>query len=278
MVYRFGTVDHRAVLVHGEGVHDLQAASDGTFSAEPMAALGRSDELHALAGTLDARSAEHRLADVVFGPPVPRPRNCLAIGLNYRDHADEFDMEPPEVPLVFTKFPGCIVAGDADVVLESETADWEVELVVAIGAGGKDIAAVDAWDRIAGVTIGQDISDRALQFAATPPHFDLAKSRDTYGPLGPVLVSPDAFDDPDDIALACSVNGEEKQSARTSQMIFDVPTLVAYLSGILTLHPGDLIWTGTPSGIGAATGTFLRPGDEIVSAIDGIGTITNRCV
>lgn len=278
MTYRFGTVDQRAVLVEGDGVHDLHAASDGTFPAEPMAALGRCDELHEIGARLVDREPEHRSGDVAFGPPVPRPRNCLAVGLNYRDHADESGLDPPAVPLVFTKFPGCIVAGDADVVLDSQTADWEVELVVAMGAGGKDIAAADAWGRIAGVTIGQDISDRALQFAAKPPHFDLAKSRDTYGPIGPVLVSPDAFDDPDDLALRCLVNGDEKQSARTSQMIFDVPALVAYISGILTLHPGDLIWTGTPSGVGASTGTMLRPGDEIVSTIEGIGTITNRCV
>ena len=112
--------------------------------------------------------------------------------------------------------------------------------------------------------VGQDISDRALQFAAKPPHFDLGKSRDTYGPTGPVLVSTDSFANPDDLALTCHVNGEQRQGDRTSNLIFGVPALIAYLSSILTLEPGDLIFTGTPDGVGAASRNFLKPGDVIV--------------
>jgi 2,4-didehydro-3-deoxy-L-rhamnonate hydrolase len=127
------------------------------------------------------------------------------------------------------------------------------------------------------VTIGQDVSDRALQFAASPPHFDLGKSRDTYGPLGPVVVSTDTFADHDDIGLWCDINGVRRQDSRTSQLIFDVSYLVSYLSGILTLQPGDLIFTGTPDGVGMATGTYLTAGDVVTSGIDGIGVMTNRC-
>ncbi len=130
---------------------------------------------------------------------------------------------------------------------------------------------------MAGLTAGQDISDRALQFAANPPHFDLGKSRDGYGPIGPVLVSPDSFADCDDIALECRVNGEVRQSATTAQLIHDVPALIAYISAILTLSPGDLIFTGTPEGVGVTSGNLLRPGDVIETTLAGIGTMTNRC-
>jgi 2-keto-4-pentenoate hydratase/2-oxohepta-3-ene-1,7-dioic acid hydratase in catechol pathway len=234
--------------------------------------------LHEIASSLDDRSPDGVVADTALGPPVPRPRNSFAIGLNYRSHVAEADMEPPEVPLVFTKFPSCIVGPTADVELRSATADYEAELVLVIGDGGRDIAAGDAWEHVAGVTIGQDISDRALQFAAAPPHFDLGKSRDTYGPTGPVLVSPDLLEDRDALPLTCDVNGDRRQDDTTASLIFDVPTLIAYLSSIITLAPGDLVFTGTPDGVGAVKGQFLEPGDVIVTTIAGVGELENRCV
>jgi 2-keto-4-pentenoate hydratase/2-oxohepta-3-ene-1,7-dioic acid hydratase in catechol pathway len=165
-----------------------------------------------------------------------------------------------------------------DVALSSPTADYEAELVVVIGATARDVAREDAWDHVLGLTVGQDISDRVLQFASQPPHFDLGKSRDTYGPLGPVVVAPDLLEDRDDLRVTCHVNGEPRQDDTTANLIFDVPHLVSYLSSILTLSPGDLIFTGTPAGIGASAGMFLQPGDEIVSHVEGIGTLANRCV
>ncbi len=242
-----------------------------------MIALTQPDALHAASATLTG-AADGSLADAELGAPVPRPRNVFAVGLNYRSHAVESGMELPKNPLVFTKFPSCLVGPNADVELRSATADWEVELVVVIGTGGRDIEPADAWDHVLGLTVGQDISDRALQFAAKPPHFDLGKSRDTYGPTGPVLVSTDSFDDGADLAISCEVNGSPKQADRTSNLIFSVPELIAYLSGICTLATGDLIFTGTPEGVGAASGVYLQPGDTITSTIEGIGTITNRCV
>ncbi len=278
MTFRLANVDGRAALVRDEHWFDLETLSDGTLGSDPMAALRATARLHELDAGLDGVEPSGRLADAVLGAPAPRPGNCFGIGLNYRSHAAESGVAAPKVPVVFTKFPSCISAPLADVVLESEHVDYEVELVVVIGDGGKDIPADRAWQHVAGVTIGQDISDRALQFAATPAHFDLGKSRDTYGPMGPVLVSPDCFDDPDDIALACSVNTEPRQAARTSELIFPVPALVEYLSSILTLQPGDVIFTGTPDGVGMATGNYLRPGDVITSTVEGVGTMTNRCV
>jgi 2-keto-4-pentenoate hydratase/2-oxohepta-3-ene-1,7-dioic acid hydratase in catechol pathway len=140
------------------------------------------------------------------------------------------------------------------------------------------VGAEHAWDHVVGVTGGQDVSDRALQFAARPPHFDLGKSRDGYGPIGPVLVSVDSLADRDDIAVECRVNGEVRQRSSTAELIFAVPALIEYLSSILTLYPGDLIFTGTPDGVGMSSGRLLRPGDVVETRIGGVGSMTNRCV
>ena len=150
--------------------------------------------------------------------------------------------------------------------------------MVVIGDHARDIAEKDAWKSIAGLTCGQDISERRTQFASKPPHFDLGKSFDTFGPIGPYIVSLDQFEDPADLALSCDISGERRQEARTSDLIFSIPELIAYISGICTLEPGDLIFTGTPSGVGIMTQTFLKPGDTITTTIEGIGSMTNRCV
>ncbi len=131
---------------------------------------------------------------------------------------------------------------------------------------------------IAGLTLGQDISDRAVQMTGVPPQFCLGKSFQNFGPIGPALVSIDAFEDPDDIALWCDVEGERMQEARTKELIFSIPTLVAYLSSICRLYPGDLIFTGTPSGVGMARGRYLSPGETLVSGAEVIGTLRNPCV
>jgi len=187
-------------------------------------------------------------------------------------------MEIPKVPLIFTKFSSCITGPDTVVELRTDTGDYEAELVVVIGSTARDVSADDAWDHVAGLIVGQDLSDRGLQFAANPPHFDLGKSRDGYGPTGPVLVSPDLVPDRDSLAITCEVNGEMRQSDTTSSMIFSVASIVEYLSGIVTLEPGDLIFTGTPDGVGLASGKFLAAGDVLTTTIEGIGTITQRFV
>lgn len=278
MTFRFANVAGRAALVHGDHYFDLAHLTDADLGPDPQAALAHTDRLHELAAGLDDATPTGSLSDVVLGAPVPRPVNCFGIGLNYRSHAAESGMAEPEAPVVFTKFPTCISPPNADVVLAGDAVDYEVELVVVIGPGGKDIPASEAWAHVAGVTAGQDISDRALQFAAKPPHFDLGKSRDTYGPVGPILVSPDCLPDPDDVGIECLVNGERRQKDRTSQLIFPVPVLIEYLSSILTLRAGDVIFTGTPDGVGMASGKLLTPGDVITTNVEGVGTMTNRCV
>ena len=277
MSFRLANIGGRAALVDGLHHYDLERLTGGRVGPDPMAALTDLGALHAANEMLADADPTGTLADATLGAPVPRPRNCFGVGLNYQAHADEASMELPKAPLIFTKFPSCIVGPTDDVELRSETADYEVELVVVIGEGGRDIAADDAWDHVAGITIGQDISDRALQFAAKPPHFDLGKSRDTYGPIGPYLASTDLVPDVADLAISCDINDDRRQDARTSGLIFDVPFLISYLSAITTLGPGDMIFTGTPEGVGASQGKFLAPGDVITSTIEGLGTMRNVC-
>jgi 2-keto-4-pentenoate hydratase/2-oxohepta-3-ene-1,7-dioic acid hydratase in catechol pathway len=278
MGFRLANIDGRAVLVADDLYFDVEAVSGGELGSDPMAALAVPGKLAELSAALDGHRPTGSVADAEPGPPVPRPQKVFGIGLNYHDHAAEGGMDVPESPLVFTKFPSCLVGPHADVELRSDGVDYEGELVVVIGPGGKDIDPADAWDHVVGLTAGQDVSDRPAQFAAKPPHFDLGKSFDTFGPIGPVVVSVDEVADRDDVHIVTTVNGEVRQDDTTANLIFDVAELISYLSHITTLVTGDLIFTGTPAGIGAASGRFLEDGDVIVTTIDGIGTMTNRCV
>ncbi|MFL1382372.1 fumarylacetoacetate hydrolase family protein, partial [Nocardiopsis protaetiae] len=198
--------------------------------------------------------------------------------LNYVRHAQEAGFDLPELPVVFTKFPTCIVGPDHEVELPRGSVDWEVELVVVIGAHAHRIDEAQAWAVVAGLTLGQDLSERELQHAGPAPQFGPAKSFPGFGPTGPVLVTPDAFADPDDLRIECHLNGEAVQDGRTSDMLFPVASLVSWLSHITPLCPGDVIFTGTPSGIGAAMDPprFLRPGDELLSRLEGVGTLRTR--
>jgi 2,4-didehydro-3-deoxy-L-rhamnonate hydrolase len=265
----------RAALCNDTEYFDLERVSNGTFSSDSMAAIVSSAGLHAI--DLGQHQPDGLLANADIRAAVPSPRNCFAIGLNYLNHAAESNMELPAAPLTFTKFPSCLTGPYDDVVLNSQHGDYEVELVAVTGIGGRNISEANAWSHVMGLTAGQDISDRALQFAAKPPHFDLGKSRDTYGPIGPVIVSTDSFTDLNDIKLTCSINGEERQNGSTKDLIFGIPKLISYLSNILTLSPGDVIFTGTPEGVGAPKGLFLKPGDVIDSHIEGIGSLRNVC-
>ena len=278
MPFRFANVAGRSALVDADDAwYDLERLTDGAVPADPMAALADAALLHRAAADLDRAEPDGNLADAALGAPVPAPTNAFGIGLNYRPHAEESSMDLPEKPLVFGKFPSCIVGPNDDIELRTTTGDWEVELVVVIGNPGRDIPADAAWDHVLGLTVGQDISDRALQMASKPPHFDLGKSRDTYGPMGPVLVSTDSFADPTDLAISCDINDERKQEDRTSSLLFSVAELIEYLSAAITLRTGDVIFSGTPAGVGAASRTFLQPGDVIISTIEGIGTMVNHC-
>ena len=277
MSYSLANVEGRAALVADSYWYDLETLSDGEFGPDPMAALSMPERLSALTAELGQHEPSGVVEPERLGPPVPRPRNVYAIGLNFQSHADEGGMEVPANPLVFTKFASCLVGPAVDVEMRSNAVDYEGELVVVIGPGGKDIAPDKAWDHIVGLMVGQDISDRAVQFAAQPAHFDLGKSFDTFGPIGPAMVSRDSVD-PERLRIITEVNGEVRQDSTIDRMIFDIPTLVSYLSRVTTLTTGDLIFTGTPDGIGVTQGKLLTDGDIVTTRIDGIGTLTNRCV
>jgi len=278
MGLRLANVGGRAVLVVGDHFYDIHDLSGGELGPDPGDAIAAGVKLHELAAAVEQAEPTGELADVVLGPPVAAPRHVFGVGLNYRSHAAETGSELPTVPMIFTKFPGCLTGPTGDIVLASETTDYEAELVVVIGSQAKDVAPEHAWDVVGGLTVGQDVSDRALQFATKPPQFSLGKSHDTYGPIGPFVVSPDLLPDRDDLHVRGEINDEVRQDASTADLIFPVPELVAYLSAVLTLYPGDLIFTGTPAGVGRPQGKFLRSGDVVRTTIDGIGTLTNRCV
>jgi 2-keto-4-pentenoate hydratase/2-oxohepta-3-ene-1,7-dioic acid hydratase in catechol pathway len=276
-MFRLVNVNGRAALEHDSRWYDLADLSGDATLADPLAAAARHRELHALSERCQSATAGGLIADAVLGAPIPQPRQVFGIGLNYREHAGESGAPLPPAPLTFTKFPSCIVGPTADVPLSGEMVDWEVEIVVVIGDPTSHVAVADAWSAVAGLTLGQDISDRAVQMTGMPPQFCLGKSFAGYGPIGPALVSTDGFDNPDDIELWCDVAGERVQRARTTELIFSIPTLIGYLSSICPLLPGDLIFTGTPSGVGMARGRYLAPGETIVSGADVIGELRNTC-
>jgi 2-keto-4-pentenoate hydratase/2-oxohepta-3-ene-1,7-dioic acid hydratase in catechol pathway len=267
----------RAVLVLDEAIADVHAVSEGRFGPDPMSIYEEWPAFVQFAPGVSAGTAPFNDGDL--RSPAPTPRQVFAIGLNYRSHAEESGMPVPSVPATFTKFPASLSGPFDDIDIVGDTVDWEVELVAVIGVIADRVKEDDAWSHVAGLTVGQDISDRTLQFAAGS-QFSLGKSRRGYGPMGPWLVSPDEVADPDDLALGCSVDGEVVQAARTSDLIFGVPRLIAELSSVLPLLPGDVIFTGTPAGIGATRQPprFLHAGQILETWVDGIGTMRNRCV
>ncbi|RVU83779.1 FAA hydrolase family protein [Leucothrix sargassi] len=277
---RLGVIANRAVLIVNEHAIDVERRSGGEFSADPMKLYGTWDSFSAWARQQNLTGEEPALLESDLECPVPRPSAVYGIGLNYKDHAEEASLDIPKQPMVFTKFPSCIAGPRADIPLTSNRVDWEVELVVVIGQGGSNIAESDAMKHVAGYTIGQDISDRRQQFSDRPPQFNLAKSATNYGPIGPMVVSTDAFADPNALPLSCEINDEEMQSSTSANLIFSVSALVAFLSKWTTLKPGDMIFTGTPAGVGSVRDPrrYLAEGDVITTKIEGIGTMINKCV
>ncbi len=283
MTLRYANIGGRAVLVSDDGTRyvDLETASNEAFSPEPMDAFARWDALRAFSASLPSSAFDTApsIDASLLGAPSPMPYQVFGIGLNYRTHAEESGMPIPASPLTFTKFTSSIAAPNADITLGSQTVDWEVELVAVIATGGRDIPAASAWDHVAGVAVGQDISDRTLQFATQPPQFNLGKSRRGYSPFGPWLMDAADLANRDRMHLSMTLNGETVQDTLTDDLIFDVPTIISYLSTIVELLPGDVIYTGTPGGVGMShkPPTFLKPGDVLVSTLDGVGHTRNVC-
>jgi 2-keto-4-pentenoate hydratase/2-oxohepta-3-ene-1,7-dioic acid hydratase in catechol pathway len=216
-----------------------------------------------------------------LGAPVPRPPQVFAIGLNYRDHAEEAGLELPESPMVFTKFPASVTGPFDTITLPVGSVDFEAELVAVIGRTARHVSVDDAWSYVAGLTAGQDLSERELQTRGPDPaQYNLGKSFAGFAPIGPYLVTPDEFSDPDDLWLQCELSGELMQKSHTANMIFSIPQVIAHLSSVLELWPGDLIFTGTPSGIGWTRDPrrMITVADELVTTIGDIGTMRHRFV
>jgi 2-keto-4-pentenoate hydratase/2-oxohepta-3-ene-1,7-dioic acid hydratase in catechol pathway len=274
---RIANIDGRLAMAVGDGWADVAKASGGRFAPDPQAIYERWDEFRAWAA--DGFDATSALVTGEQGNPVPAPRQLIAIGLNYREHAIESKLAIPEHPVVFAKFQSSLVGPDAVVELPSDGVDWEVELVVVIGRTAHQVPVEEAWEHVAGLTIGQDLSWRQVQTRGPAPQFSIGKSYPGFSPLGPVVVTPDEFDDKDDLRISCSLDGEVLQDGRTSDLIFPVADLVHRLSQSLTLYPGDVIYTGTPKGVGMGRtpARFLTPG-TLVSSIEGIGDLNTHLV
>jgi len=284
---RIARIENRPVLLRGEGVVDIARASAGRFGTDPNAPFTDWIAFHEWASTVD--DPGEPLGARSLGNPVPHPTQVFGVGANYREHLKEAGaaaaaagrtVEIPTSPLIFTKFPSCLAGPFDPIPIPAATIDWEVELVVVIGVRAEHVAIEDAWSHVAGLTVGQDITDRTLQFQGIAPQFSMGKSLPGFGPLGPSVVTLDDVADPDDLELGCSLDGDVMQRARTSDLIFDVPDLIARLSAVCPLLPGDIIFTGTPSGVGMfrKPQLFLKPGQELTSWIEGIGELRNPTI
>jgi 2-keto-4-pentenoate hydratase/2-oxohepta-3-ene-1,7-dioic acid hydratase in catechol pathway len=271
---RIANLDGRLALIDGARAIDVAEASGGRFGPGVQPVYDRFEEFRAWAADAPL-PAGTGYDPASLGAPAPAPRQLFAIGLNYRAHAGESGFAVPESPPVFTKFATSITGPYTQVELPAGHVDWEVELVAVLGKRAYRVAEDDAWSHVAGLTVGQDISERTLQAAGPAPQFSLAKSFPGFTPMGPWLVTPDDLADPDDLELSCAIDGEQMQKGRTSDLIFPVPALIARLSAVLPLLPGDVIFTGTPAGVGLGRTPqrYLQPGEVLTSRIEGIGDL-----
>jgi len=271
----------RPYLVDGKRTLDVSAASEGRFSSNDVV-LTAWTEFESWARSVRDPQWEP-MPDAPSGPPVPNPGVIWAAGLNYGHHRREAlglgGGEDHGLPETFLKSPRAVTGPTSNIELPSNTVDYEVELVIVIGDKASRVARRDAMGYVAGFMVGQDVTDRAMQYAAVP-QLSMSKSFQTFAPMGPYLVSVDELLALEDAVIECRLNGELMQSDVLGSMLRGVPELIELFSGVAPLEPGDLIFCGTPSGVGhrRTPKRFLVPGDEVVSSIAGIGTIRNVCV
>ncbi len=276
---RFVTIDGRIHALTGTlddpATRAIDLAQHSWLPADP-AAFFAAGGLQSAAQVVDEAADSIALDGVTLDPVVPQPRMIWAVGLNYRAHAAETGRPLPEFPALFVKAPGSINAHDRAIVVPPHVRepDYEGEVAVVIGKVARDVAEADALDHVAGVTIAHDVSARDHQFVTG--QFSWSKSFDTFCPLGPVLVTTDEVD-VGALPLETRLNGEVVQSSNTSDLVFSIPKLVAWITQGLTLVPGDVILTGTPDGVGAARTPprFLLDGDVVEITVGGVGTLRN---
>jgi 2-keto-4-pentenoate hydratase/2-oxohepta-3-ene-1,7-dioic acid hydratase in catechol pathway len=263
-----------------------EAPQAGALNGNRVIAIGESMLSVIASGKVPAQGGmAYDLADVRLLAPIPRPPKFICIGLNYRDHAEETKMEIPKVPTIFNKFTNVVIGpGDPIVLPKASTRpDYEAEFAFVIGRGGRHISAAKAMEHVYGYTIVNDVSARDFQMATS--QWLMGKTFDTFAPMGPWLVTADEIADPHalDISLDVVSNGagtERLQQSNTRELIFKIPELIEHLSTVVTLEPGDVVSTGTPAGVGFARKPprYLKPGDEIIIRVEGLGELRNPCV
>jgi 2-keto-4-pentenoate hydratase/2-oxohepta-3-ene-1,7-dioic acid hydratase in catechol pathway len=282
---RIANLAGRATIVTEDGIIDVATGSNGAFSSSLDRCITQLDVLKAWFDTAHPEPSEYIKPDDFardprLGAVVSSPQQIFAIGLNYRHHASEMNTPVPNEPMVFTKFSSSLCGPNDELPIRGTTTDFEAELVVVIGTRSRDLSVKDALGAVAGYCVGQDFSERSLQMRSTPPQFSFAKSHRNFAPIGPWLTTADEFVDPNNFAIRCCVNDIEYQNANTNDMIFPVAEIMSYLSAVVELRPGDLIFTGTPHGVGQGHNPpiFLQPGDHVVTEIEGLGRIANTAV
>jgi 2-keto-4-pentenoate hydratase/2-oxohepta-3-ene-1,7-dioic acid hydratase in catechol pathway len=268
-----------AGVLSGDRVIGLRAAGFGDM----LAVLASGPEGRAKIENFVSNPAADsifELSSVRLLAPIPRPPKLICIGLNYRDHAAEARQEIPTIPTVFSKFSNTVIGpGDAIVLPKiSRKTDYEAEFAFVIGIGGRHIAAADWQRHVFGYTAFNDVSARDVQSATS--QWMIGKSFDTFAPMGPCLVTADEVPDPHALDISLRIGGEVLQHSNTRELIFKIPELVAHLSSVTTLEPGDVVATGTPGGVGFARKPprYLQPGDEVIVSIEGIGELRNPVV
>jgi 2-keto-4-pentenoate hydratase/2-oxohepta-3-ene-1,7-dioic acid hydratase in catechol pathway len=267
------------VLLETNGIFDLSTAG---FHSMLDVIEGNASDPRKLPALLPEASADtaYSLGTVKLLAPVPRPRKLICVGLNYRDHAKETGSEIPAVPTIFNKFATSVIAPGENIVLPkvSKTPDYEAEFAFVIGRGGRHIPAESWKEHVFGYTIINDVSARDYQRATT--QWLMGKTFDTFAPMGPWIVTADSIPDPHNLDIRLEINGETLQDSNTRELIFKIPDLIAFLSSVFTLEPGDIVSTGTPAGVGVARKPprFLQAGDEVVVKIPAIGELRNPVV
>lgn len=273
----------RAAVFTGDHYFEIYASDPrmpetvrGLLAAGPAA-------MRAVAQSIKSRLAVSYPAESVrLHAPIPNPSKIVCIGLNYRDHAIEGGKAIPTEPVVFAKFPNTLIGVGSPIVLPriSQKVDYEAELVVVIGARARHVDVDRAMSCVAGYTIGHDVSARDWQFRGEERQWTIGKTFDTFAPMGPHLVTADEVPDPGNLQVQLRLNGQVMQNSNTREFIFPIPDLIAHLSKIMTLEPGDLIFTGTPPGVGAARKppVWLKDGDEVEIEIEGLGVLKNPVV
>ncbi len=263
----------------GDTILDLSQA-DPTLPSDMRSLLGAGPAaLDAVRAALKKGAPTFDAGQIDVVAPIANPEKVICIGLNYADHAAESNMPIPPEPVVFSKFASAIIGpGDSiNLPAVSQKVDYEVELVAVIGTAGRNISEADALNHVVGYTVGHDVSARDYQLEKPGGQWLLGKAFDSFAPLGPDIVTPDEISDPHNLGIRSFLNGQTVQESRTDQLIFKVDRLVAYLSRVFTLRPGDLIFTGTPSGVGMGRDpqVWLKPGDTVVCEIDELGRLEN---